>query len=180
MYKLDSFAYGIKTPVSKVLDFHFLLLKWNKESCDSPFAPTNGLVDSGSSEPENRFNRIQSETPLKSVWIHLRQLESVTLAKKSILKRSKADGIDIEEEVAISKGNGLAFALRNASDYFRSAKGRNANQRILSLYYGTLAFAFAEMLYSPIGPKTLVEIEEGTKQGHGLFTLDGKAIALKT
>ena len=45
------------------------------------------------------------------------------------------------------------------------------NRRVLSLYYGTMAFAQAEMLASPSGPIDLDEIEGMTKQGHGLYAL---------
>ena len=56
---------------------------------------------------------------------------------------------------------------------------RNVSQRVLNLYYGSLAFAFAEMLASPIGPTTLGKIEDSTKQGHGLYTLDSKDNSLE-
>ncbi len=179
LYKLESFAYGITIPVGKSDDFHQLLLGWNKESADGPFAPENETIEDDEPTERPRFNRIQSENPLHTVWIHLRQLESVTLAKRNIARRSKADSLELSDTAITTKGEGVAFALRNASDYFRSAEGRNMNQRILNLYYGTLAFAFAEMLASPKGPATLAEIEGSTKQGHGLFTLDGKSDKLE-
>lgn len=179
LYKLGSFAYGIKTPISKASDFHQVMLEWNQTSSNGLYAP---VADESLSEvptEKSKYNRIQSENPLQSVWIHLRQLESVTLAKKNVVRRADAISLKLDENTVISKGEGLAFALRNASDYFRSAEGRNMSQRILNLYYGTLAFSFAEMLASPKGPATLAEIESSTKQGHGLFTLDGKGDKLE-
>lgn len=180
LYKLNSYAYGITTPVTSASDFQEQLLEWNKTSANGLFVPTENTSDDESFDQEpTKLNRIQSENPLQSVWIHLRQLESVTLAKKSIIRRASTAGVKIDESIIITKSEGLAFALRNASDYFRSAEGRNMSQRILNLYYGTLAFAFAEMLASPSGPATLAEIEDSTKQGHGLFTADGKSDKLE-
>jgi hypothetical protein len=42
-----------------------------------------------------------------------------------------------------------------------------------------MAFAFAEMLAGPMGPSTLAEIEDSTKQGHGLYTVDGRTSDLR-
>lgn len=179
LHKLESFAFGIKTPISRAADFHQILLEWNKACTEGPFTPEDEESVDDEMAERPKYNRIQSENPLQSVWIHLRQLESVTLAKRSVSRRATAESVDLNEVVVTSKGEGLAFALRNASDYFRSAEGRNMSQRILNLYYGTLAFAFAEMLASPKGPSTLAEIEDSTKQGHGLFTLDGKSDKLE-
>ncbi len=173
LYKLESFAYGIETPITRAADFHLLMLDWNKNSAEGLFVSTTDEPMLDTPVERSNYNRIQSENPLHSVWIHLRQLESVTLAKKSIVGRANSASVKLDETVVTSKGEGVAFALRNASDYFRSAEGLNMSQRILNLYYGTLAFSFAEMLASPQGPTTLAEIENSTKKGHGLFTLDG-------
>jgi hypothetical protein len=79
----------------------------------------------------------------------------------------------ISETDLSSKAEGVAFALRNATDYFSASQTRNVSQRVLNLYYDTMAFAFAEMLASPAGPTSLAQIEEATKRGHGLYTIDG-------
>jgi hypothetical protein len=54
-----------------------------------------------------------------------------------------------------SKAQGVAYALRNASDYFQAKDGQIFSQRVLNLYYGSLSFAFAEMLAAPRGAKAL-------------------------
>jgi hypothetical protein len=61
--------------------------------------------------------------------------------------------------------------MRNASDYFRGVPFESLNKRILTLYYGSMALAFAEMLASPRGPGDLDEVEGMTKYGHGLYVL---------
>lgn len=129
------------------------------------------LVSWQSSGPRSLSNSLIR--PVKAIWLRIRQLQSVTLAKKLIARRAQAEGIALEDFVMQSKAEGLAFALRYASDYFQAKEGRNVSQRILNLYYGSLAFAFAEMLAAPGGASTLAEIEDSTKLGHGLYTVDG-------
>jgi hypothetical protein len=119
---------------------------------------------------------IQSDDPIQGIWIRLRQLQSVKLARKTVLKRLAA--AKLGEDTAATKAEGLALAIRNAADYFRLHDDQGVSQRVLNLYYGTLSFAFAEMLASPNGPATLAEIEEVTKQGHGLYTIDGASEGL--
>lgn len=45
---------------------------------------------------------------------------------------------------------------------------------MLNLYYGSMAFVFAEMLAAPKGAVALAEIEDATRFGHGLYTIDGE------
>ena len=61
--------------------------------------------------------------------------------------------------------------MRSALDYLVSTSSDSLNKRVVSLYYGTMALAQAEMLASPSGPVDLDEVENMTKQGHGLYTL---------
>jgi len=73
-------------------------------------------------------------------------------------------------EVIKAKALGLAFSIQNACDYFDAASKQKLNQRVVSLYYGAIALASAEMLASPNGPTSLQEVEDMTKFGHGLYT----------
>jgi hypothetical protein len=73
-----------------------------------------------------------------------RQLQSVALARKLIERRSVADSVKLDASVIQSKAEGVAYALRNASDYFQAKEGHNVSQRVLNLYYGSPTFAFAE------------------------------------
>jgi hypothetical protein len=171
-YKLESFAYGLDKPVGPASDFHALLLTWNAASSEGKFAPAAvENVPVASSRPKHRV--LLSEEPIDAIWLRLRQLQSVTLAKKIIAERASQGGTSLSKESIGSKAEGVAYALRNATDYFRTADIRNVSQRVLNLYYGSMAFAFAEMLASPHGPSTLTDIEDSTKRGHGLYTLDG-------
>ena len=168
-YKLESYAHGISTPVSVADDFFDLLLKWNADTQETVAAqpPAKEITPVAN---ENLV--IQSDDPIQGIWIRLRQLQSVTLARKTVQKRLVAAKL-AESDSAATKAEGLAFAVRNAADYFKLRDDQGVSQRVLNLYYGTLSFAFAEMLAHPAGPATLGEIEEVTKQGHGLYTIDG-------
>lgn len=178
LYQLESFAYGINTPVSRVVDFHALLLEWNAASSNGKFAPADDdAVPIIVNRPEHRV--LLSEEPIQAIWLRIRQLQSVTLATKLIAGRAQRENVDLANETIRSKAEGVAFALRNASDYFQSPDVHNVSQRVLNIYYGSMAFAFAEMLAAPTGPETLAVIEENTKQGHGLYTIDGSRDGLE-
>lgn len=179
LYKLESFAHGINIPISHIDDFQNLLFKWNELSGDGKFAPT--------AEVEAHFKQDQlvenlnliSDNPIEVIWIHIRQLQSVTLAKKLIMDRARQEKYKLTDEEINSKAEGIAFALRNASDYFQAGKAHNLSQRIVNVYYGALALASAEILASSNGSNTLSEIEKFTKQGHGLYTLDNSTDSIE-
>jgi hypothetical protein len=177
-YRVREYAYGLDKPVSSAADFHSVLVEWNRTSAEGKFVPESGNVDAvEASGPQNRV--LLSEEPIEAIWLRIRQLQSVTLAKKLIERRAAADSVHLESSVIQSKAEGVAYALRNASDYFQAKEGRNVSQRVLNLYYGSLAFAFAEMLAAPRGSKALSEIENSTKLGHGLYTVDGAGDGLE-
>jgi hypothetical protein len=76
------------------------------------------------------------------------------------------------------KAEGVSYAARNTYDHFLTKDASPVSQRVLNLYYGSLAFASAEMLATPAGSKALEEIEAYTKYGHGLCTIDEADTAL--
>ncbi|WP_237479385.1 YaaC family protein [Lichenibacterium dinghuense] len=163
LYKPESFAYGLTKPVTPIDEFYSTLIGWNKE-----LFPAN-TRRAAKSRPST-VRRIKAENPLISVWARLDQFASTHLAEKLILRRASEQNVQLIPGAAGSKGEGLAFTLRSASDYFKSAQNESLNRKIISLYYGTLALSFAEILASPSGPVDLDEIEGYTKQGHGLYT----------
>jgi len=177
-YRINEFADGVLDRVSSADDFYSVLVEWNKTSVDGKFVPENkDAAPVEATAPQSRL--LLSEEPIEAIWLRLRQLQSVTLAKKLIERRAAAEGVALDGSVIQSKAEGVAYALRNASDYFHSREGRNVSQRVLNLYYGSLAFAFAEMLASPHGAETLARIEDSTKLGHGLYTVDGPGSGLE-
>jgi hypothetical protein len=176
LYQVESFARGITLPIEVLHDFHQLLLKWNAASAPGRFVP-GAAVPIEAKPPKHRT--LLAEAPIDAIWLRLRQLESVTLARKLVETRAHDASIELNAPAIAAKAEGLAYALRNAVDYYRGQQHTNVSQRVLNLYYGTLAFAFAEMLADPRGAKTLGEIEEWTKQGHGLYTIDGMSSDLE-
>ena len=163
LYMIESFAYGLKKPIVPVDQFFPVLVAWNKElhpeTGRPPVKPRPSSVHS-----------IKAENPLLSIWSRLDQFASTHLAEKLIKRRAEEQSIDISDEKITSKGIGVAFTMRNASDYFRAVPFESLNKRILSIYYGGLALSFAEMLASPTGPADLDEVEGYTKFGHGFYT----------
>jgi hypothetical protein len=177
-YQLEAHTRGVEKPVSRSGDFGAELVRWNRESSEGKFSPTNDDdAHVGSERPPLR--RLLSEEPIAAIWLRLRQLQSVTIAKKLIAVRARQANVELNEDTLRQKAEGIAYALRNAADYFNVRDLRNASQRVLNLYYGSLAFASAEMLASPHGAKTLSEIEKSTVRGHGLYTVDGAADGLE-
>jgi hypothetical protein len=171
-YMLGEFSHGVTRPVVSADDFHLHLVEWNRESAPGKILPVATALEP-SSEPsvlQPRVRRLLSETPIDAIWSRLARLRSATLARKAVAHRAAAEGSYLLEAVAASKGDGVAYAIRSATDYFALKNVGNVSQRVLNLYYGCLSFAFAEMLAAPDGPSELSSIEDVTKQGHGLWT----------
>ena len=79
-----------------------------------------------------------------------------------------------------SKAEGVAFALRNAADYFEAKDRRNVSQRILNLYYGKSSPSRSRKCSRRrMAREFSDEIEDSTKVGHGLYTVDGAADGLE-
>jgi hypothetical protein len=178
LYHIESFAHGVKIPIRAAEDFFEILVEWNQASSNGKFAPdtkTEVIEDELAEAREPVV--LLSETPIEAVWLRIRQLQSVRLAQKLVIERASSAGASIDASAAATKAEGIAFSLRNASDYYHAVQGRTVSQRVLNLYYGSMAFVFAEMLSDPQGPVALAEIEQRTKQGHGLYMIDGRTAA---
>lgn len=172
-YQLQAFAREFADDVVQLDKFHVVLLDWNRETSVGKFAPGPADPEPGIEEGGTPTRHLLSDMPIEAIWLRLRQFQSVRLAEKLVADRAARDGATLDPEAVRNKAVGLAFALRNANDYFEASPSRTVSQRILGLYYGAMAFAFAEMLAKPDGPRTLAEIEDRTRQGHGLYAIDG-------
>src|SRR5260221_3830106 len=161
---LNSAVSTVTIPAEPLREFFPFLLNLNKriEPDKSPTAtpPRPKIV-----------KRLVAESPLQSVLSRLEQFTSANLAAKLVTKRTTAEGKILPEEVTSSKATGIAYLMRNALDYAFSSPTEQLNKRVVSLYYGTMALAQAEMLASPSGPSDLDAIEDMTKFGHGLYTV---------
>jgi hypothetical protein len=172
-YLVEQFTQGVTKPVGSVDDFHEVLLEWNRVSADGKFVPDGQEMPPVADPTILRPRLLLSDEPIEAIWLRLRQLQSVTLARKMIEARTAAEHVALDADNIQAKAQGVAYALRNASDYFQARDGQPFSQRVLNLYYGSLSFAFAEMLAAPRGAKALSDIEDSTKAGHGLYTVDG-------
>jgi hypothetical protein len=178
-YNVEQFTRGVTKPVGSVDDFHDALLEWNRTSADGKFAPDDEEKSTAAEPTILRPRLLLADEPIEAIWLRLRQLQSVTLARKMIEARARTERVDLDADSLQSKAQGVAYALRNASDYFQAKDGQTFSQRVLNLYYGSLSFAFAEMLAAPRGAKALSDIEDSTKAGHGLYTVDGTSDGLE-
>ena len=164
---VEQFTHGITKPVGSADDFHEVLLEWNRLSAEGKFASDGHEMPPAADPTILRPRLLLADEPIEAIWLRLRQLQSVTLARKMIEARAAAEHVVLDTDSLQSKAQGVAYALRNASDYFQAKDGQPFSQRVLNLYYGSLSFAFAEMLAAPRGAKALSDIEDSTKAGHG-------------
>ena len=163
-YMLASFANGVTIPVESLADFFPFLVNLNKRvepDRSLPVVPRSKV----------KVRRLTAENPLEAIITRLQQFASASLAAKLVERRAATEHITLSPEKINKKATGIAYSMRSALDYFESTSSDNLNRRVLSLYYGTMAFAQAEMLASPSGPIDLDEVEGMTKQGHGLYAL---------
>ena len=169
-YHLESYAYGIETEVIEKSSIQLYVIKWNSLVSDGKISA--GGLEKPKIKRREFTSRIQSESPIKQIWSRINQFKTKGLSKKLVIERYASKGLTYSDESAESKAEGLAFCVQNGSDYLEVASEQKLNQRIVSLYYGAIAFASAEMLASPDGPVSLDEVENMTKFGHGLYTFD--------
>lgn len=165
-YQLESFAQGIQIPVEPLADFHPLLVALNKQ-----VEPDRS--SSVRRTPNLAVRRIMDEHPLEAILTRLQQFTSVNLAGKLVSRRADNEGVALSPEQITSKAAGIAYSMRSALDYMMFSPADKLNKRILGLYYGSIALAFAEMLAAPTGPYDLDDVENMTKQGHGLYAMAG-------
>ena len=108
---------------------------------------------------EKETLRIIEEDPLKQVYTHLQSLTSRTVAGQAVLYHARYDGLSFTDDVVIGKAEGVSYLVQNAIDYYDSASTKNITQRLLNLYYGTIALMEAEMLIYGEQYSILSEIE---------------------
>ena len=160
---LASVGTGVTVPIDPLGDFLPFLVDLSKQlepDRSPPVVPRKPVT----------VRRLTAENPLESVIARLQQFTSVKLAAKLVERRAATEGKSLSSQETMDKATGVAYSMRSALDYFDSTSSDRLNKRVISLYYGTMAFAQAEMLASASGPIDLDEVEGMTKLGHGLFT----------
>jgi hypothetical protein len=170
-YHLENFAYGINTEVIEGHSFFEKLKKWNIESDSEQLIAET--IDKRNDKPPVFPTRIESEAPIEQIWQYLKLFSNKTMAKKIIEDRLDIKKYDFKDETLEMKAEGLAFCMQNAYDYFKMTKDQKLSHRIINLYYGMISFASAEIIASTDTSIGLMDIENFTKYGHGLYTFDG-------
>lgn len=167
------FSDGCTIPVIPSEEFLLVITDWNlefhgisNEGYDIEKAPNK--CDS-KSERDKIF--IVEENPLEQIYTQLRALTSKSVVYKNVEYHARKNGVDYSEQIKQQKAEGVSFLVQNAIDYYDSAATENLTQRMLNLYYGTIALMEAEMLISGNEYSKLSEIEAITKNGHGMITL---------
>ena len=163
-YELESFTRGVTVPVESLDGFFAFLVELNKQL--EPDRSHTSIPRTPS-----KIRRLTAENPLDAVIARLRRFTSETLARKMVERRAVVENIALAPSVSESKAAGVAHSMRSGLDYVISTPRDPLNKRVLSLYYGVMAFAQAEMLASPTGPADLDTVEAMTRDGHGLYTL---------
>lgn len=168
----NSFSRGCKIPVLPDNDFLYVMTDWNMEMLGAE----PSIIDEPEKEPDTI--RIIEENPLQQIYTQLQSLTSRSVAKQAVLCHASNEGIELPEDVINAKAEGVSYLVQNAIDYYDNAAMGNITQRLLNLYYGTIALMEAEMLIYGTQYTKLSEIEAITKSGHGMSTF-GEAKSLE-
>lgn len=172
----NSFSKDCRIPVIPETEFKFVLTDWNLE-----FLGAGGLEKPRGAERERGLCGkifIIEENPPEQIYTQLRALTSREVAEKTVERYDGVLRTGLSEEEIRWKAEGVSCLVQNAIDYFENASTENLTQRMLNLYYGTLALMEAEMLVYGSGYKKLEEIEKVTRNGHGMVTFGDAADGL--
>ena len=90
-YLVEQFTQGVTKPVGSADDFHHVLLEWNSTSAEGKFAPDGHEARPAADSTILRPRLLLAEEPIEAIWLRLRQLQSVTLARKMIEARAAAE-----------------------------------------------------------------------------------------
>lgn len=159
----NPFSRGCKIPVVPEKAFLYVLTDWNME-----FLGVESAIAAGKTNNRETISIIE-ENPLQQIYTHLQTLTSKIVARQAVLYHARHRNNQFTQEEIESKAEGVSYLIQNAIDYYDNAETGNITQRMLNLYYGTVAFMEAEMLIYGDSYKRLGEIENITKSGHGIL-----------
>lgn len=173
----NCFSDGCKIPVIPDSEFLYVMIDWNMDLLG--VSPNNtSHIPKKEPSRENTI-RIIEENPLEQIYTQLRALTSKSVAYKSVKRHDAERETNLSADIMATKAEGISHLVQNAIDYYNGASTENMTQRMLNLYYGTIAFMEAEMLAYGVEYENLSAIEQITKTGgHGLTTM-GDATDLK-
>ena len=173
----NHFSEGCKIQVIPDSEFLYVMIDWNMELLGVSPVITNPILKKEVSRDDTI--RIIEENPLEQIYTQLRALTSKSVAYKAVKRHDSEHETNLSTGAMESKAEGISHLVQNAIDYYNNASTENMTQRMLNLYYGTIAFMEAEMLAYGNEYENLSAIEQITKiGGHGLTTM-GAATDLK-
>lgn len=164
----NSFTQGVTKPIITLGNLNRILLEWDAQLPDSIQDKEAPSIEAH----QEALGLIMSENPLEQIWTRIAGLRSRKIAENILRIRYEQEGKAVPDSVLSTKAEGISFSMQNSFDYFRTAQSQSLTQKILNLYYGTVAFMIAETLVNDTKQKSLSDIEDVTKQGHGLYTVD--------
>lgn len=115
--------------------------------------------------------QILSDQPETQIWTHLRQWESVSLARQFIEEKADRNGDTLSPDMLDAKAHGIAYSMRNAREYFMFPPD-HLSARILNTYYGLMGFVGAILIADTSTTCDLAELEKASRMGHGLHNID--------
>lgn len=175
----NSFSRGCGIPVIPEEEFLYVMTDWHLEllgvPCDDDAIPGGSEENITGTDKSDDLNviHIVEENPLEQIYTQLRALTSKTVSRKAVELHARKQNMDFDEKIINSKAEGVSYLVQNAIDYYDSAVTENLTQRMLNLYYGTISLMEAEMLVYGDEYRALGEIEQITKNGHGMMTFGG-------
>lgn len=174
----NTFGKDCQIPVIPETEFKFVLTDWNLEflGAEESEGTQESVREIGRKDGEHIY--IIEENPMEQIYTQLRALTSREVAEKSVERYDSILHTELSEEDIKLKAEGVSYLVQNAIDYFDNASTENLIQRMLNLYYGTLALMEAEMLIYGSTYKRLGEIEKVTRNGHGMATFGDAAAGL--
>lgn len=174
----NTFSKDCQIPVIPETEFKYVLTDWNLEflGAEESEEIQEPVREIGRKDGEHIY--IIEENPMEQIYTQLRALTSREVAEKSVERYDSILHTELSEEDIRLKAEGVSYLVQNAIDYFDNASTENLIQRMLNLYYGTLALMEAEMLIYGSTYKRLGEIEKVTRNGHGMATFGDAAAGL--
>jgi hypothetical protein len=117
----------------------------------------------GTESPSPPYIRVVTESPLEDLWSYYRRFE-VVAALRNLVPTGWPD----------ENAEAVRHCVRQAREYFRSARTAPLLTRPVLLYYGQVSLAKLLLLLHPSEPHTMEQIETIERQGHGLRQHDAE------
>jgi len=168
------FTKGMSLKIYSFSDIMELVKDWNAEAEDDKIETLEKSANAELLETKKGLREvihITAENPQNKIWDMIRALKSERICINVLKQKMLLENCKLGDEIIVEKAKGLRYLTQNAIDYFE-ASTNNLTQRLLNLYYGTVSFVESEIISNVGNNHTMHKLEESTKYGHGLWTLN--------